>query len=95
MVLILSLNTRGLVNDKKRRIIFKMCRDRADIVFLQETHSVVGNEQIWSSEWGNKIIFSHGNSESRGVCIMYKKGLDIHIKQQFLDPNGRYIVLSC
>ena len=40
MFKLISLNVRGISNFKKRKMIFTWCRKKkADIIFLQETHS--------------------------------------------------------
>ena len=37
---LITLNVRGLGNFRKRRTIFTLCRkQKADVIFLQETHS--------------------------------------------------------
>ena len=42
---LISLNIRGISNFRKRKTIFTWCRkQKADIVFLQETHSTEKNE---------------------------------------------------
>ena len=84
---------RGLQNTEKRRAIFKFCRDRAEIVFLQETHSQPNIERCWEAEWGGKIIFSHGESNARGVAILYVKGVEIG-KNVICDQNGRWIICT-
>ena len=82
---LLSLNAKGLSNFRKRRTIFTWCRKRnSDIIFLQETHST----------WGAQLICSHGSSNSRGVAILIKKGLDCVIHSQIVDTLGRYIVVK-
>ena len=92
MVRLISINTRGLGNEKKRRSVFQACRSRGDIIFLQETHSTREKELIWSTEWGGRIIFSHGSTDSKGVCILIKKELDYKIVNLNSDPDGRYII---
>ena len=55
---LISLNTRGISNYRKRRTIFTWLRkQKPDVVFLQETHSTQGNEVFWQREW---LICSHG-----------------------------------
>ena len=90
VVKVLTLNVKGLRNDVKRRAMFNYCRSRADIICLQETHSEITDEHKWHLEWGAPIIFSHGKTNSKGVCIMFRKGIDF--KKQF-EENGR--VVSC
>ena len=72
---LLSLNVRGLRNKAKRKQIFewlKRCHNGGNcFVFLQETHSSKMDEDAWQEEWGSKIIFGHGSTNSRGVVIMF------------------------
>ncbi|KAL9961456.1 hypothetical protein ACROYT_G030398 [Oculina patagonica] len=92
---LLSLNVRGLSNFRKRRAIFTWCRkQKADLIFLQETHSTENDECKWKKEWGSEIIFSHGSSNARGVAVLIKSGLDIVIQHELLKSNGRSIVLK-
>lgn len=65
-----------------------------DFIMLQETHSTPNDERIWLSEWGGDGIFSHGRSNSKGVAILFARGLDISIKKVIRDPDGRFIILQ-
>ena len=92
---LVSLNVKGISNFKKRRTMFTWCRKRkADIIFLQETHSTIKTDSQWKNEWGAEIITCHGSSNSRGVAILFKNGFDCTIHQRILDPLGRYIILK-
>jgi len=52
---LLSFNLRGLSNFKKRRAIFSRRRkQKADLIFLQETHSSKERETQWKKEWGQR-----------------------------------------
>ena len=93
----MSLNVRGISNFRKRRAIFTWCRkQKAALIFLQETHSTKAGEYKWTKEWGSEIIFSHGSSNARGVAVLIKRGLDIAIvvEQELLNSNGRSTVLK-
>ena len=60
-----SLNVRGLNNQKKRQTIFQWLKSSHPCVtLLQETYSQESDEDLWVSDWGNKIIFSHGTRHS-------------------------------
>ena len=62
---VISLNVRGLRNRVKRRSIFCFLKDqKCDVYFLQETYSKPKDENIWRSEWGGDIFFSHGSLHS-------------------------------
>ena len=90
----ISLNTRGIVNDKKRRAIFDKHRFHADILILQETHSSPDFEKVWESEWGGKIIFSHGSTQSKGVAILVKKDFKSVIENIFTSIDGRIVMVD-
>ena len=46
------------------------------------------------NEWGAELITCHESSNSRGVTIMIKIGLDCRIHHTILQPMGRYMVLK-
>ena len=94
MVKIISLNVRGLADERKRRSIFDYCRKRSDFAVLQETHSVREIESIWKTEWGSNIVFSHGKSDARGICILLPCNFDYKMFNIETDEEGRYIVLD-
>lgn len=92
---LVSLNVRGIGNFKKRRTIFTWCRkQKADFIFLQETHSKMDSETCWRNEWGSDIIMAHGTSNSRGVAILVKKDVDCTIHSKVLDPSGQYVIIK-
>ena len=89
----LSQNARGLRKVKKRKKVFNVLAKKAQIVFLQETHSKQSDEKQWSRPWPGQIIFSHGSTHSRGVAIMIKDDLVFTKGDCLVDENGRYIFL--
>ena len=97
---IISLNTAGLGDYAKRRKIFNYLKKQVSckgVVFLQETHSVQKDEKIWTNQFGcgqGSIVFSHGNSDARGVLITFREGLKYKVRAQYVHDNGRYIVLD-
>ena len=66
-----------------------------NIAFVQETHSCVETERLWSCEYGSKIWFSHGSRDSKGVAILFNKKSsgDIKVHNVIKDNEGRFIVL--
>ena len=88
---IISINVRGLGDPIKRRAIFNFYRARAEIICVQETHSQQEQEVIWKAEWGGDILFSHGTSQSRGVCFLLPKGMLENVKSIERDDIGRMI----
>ena len=88
-----SINVRGINNITKRNILFNSFKkSNSDIIFAQETYSNTETCVQWNDEWGGKCIFSHGSNHSRGVAILFKRGLDFIITREKCDPQGRYIM---
>ncbi|KAJ8035189.1 hypothetical protein HOLleu_22332 [Holothuria leucospilota] len=91
----ISFNARGLRQAKKRRKLFAYFhRQNTDLVFLQESHSSLADAKYWTNEWGGRILFSHGSTNSRGVCILFNPQLSYKIIKEELDPFGRYIFVD-
>jgi hypothetical protein len=42
----------------------------------------------------NPADFSHGDSKSAGVSVMFRNGFDFKVNDSILDQNGRYIILD-
>ena len=51
-------------------------------------------EKIWKSEWGGKIVFSHGLSNSRGVCILFRPEFSFKIHDIKRDNEGRLLCID-
>ena len=85
---------RGIRNCEKRWILFKFCRERADLCLLQETHSCKEDETIWKNEWGGEIIFNHGEKNSRGVCILITKKCPVQVINRSKVHDGRLILCT-
>lgn len=90
-----SLNVNGIQGAIKRRKIFGALRDHhVDIALLQETHSAPNNELIWQNEYGGNAFYSHGSTESRGVMILFRRGLVYQIKHICRDLDGRMLLIE-
>ena len=49
---------------------------------------------MWTKDWGNKIIFSHGTRHSSGVAILLDKKYDYNISEVKKDTNGRFLLVN-
>ena len=92
----MTQNVRGLGQEfKRRKLFYWLKKSSASVFFLQETHSTLEIEKQWKAEWGsNKCYFSHGSSNSRGVCILIKNNIPIDIENCIADEFGRYIIIE-
>ena len=76
-----SLNVQGLRSLNKRKAILTwLIKQKADIVFLQETYSSSEDENFWNTQWEGKMLFSHGSNHSKGTLVLVKQGLDFEQK---------------
>jgi len=91
---IVSFNVNGIGQRNKRTSIFQKLLSLNTIAFLQETHSESSYERSWKQEWPGQIFFSHGTSNSRGVCIMIPNNIPCDIQDKIIDDEGRYIILK-
>ena len=87
-----SFNVNGISDNVKRKAIFRKLKRNSAFCLLQETHSTVNDERLWQSEWGNKILFSHGASNSRGVAILFPS-FDWELLDTSSDSAGRYLMI--
>ena len=94
-VRVISVNVRGLGNCEKRRAIFNYYRKRCDILCIQETYCTKDSEQQWRNEWGGKIFFSNGESDSRGTAICINPKQDINVHDCATDNESRVLLLNC
>ena len=92
---IISLNVRGMGTKEKRNTLFKYFREnKYDVICLQETHSTARVTDLWCMEWGSNIFFSHGSSNSRGVCILVNKRLNDSVVECINHDYGRYNIVK-
>jgi len=91
-----TLNVNGLRENSKRQKLFNHFKCHShDIIFLQETHCKDESESLkWGKEWGGESIWNNGSSQSRGVAILFKKNLDVDVRDILKDNEGRLMSVS-
>ena len=94
MVKIMSVNARGLRDKTKREAIFDFHRTNSDILIVQETHSSINDELQWASEWGGKVLMSHGAANARGIAVFFTKNIFSSITKPYSDDQGRTIIFD-
>lgn len=61
---------------------------------MQETHSTKRLQKRWRAEWGGRIFFTHGQSNSKGVCILFKRNASVKVLDSIKDTDGRILGLK-
>ena len=92
-------NVKGLRDKKARLKIFSRLKDQIShrgIILMQETHSCPLSQKTWEEEFGNenKLLFSHGKSNARGVAIGICGNLDYDIIKTESDNEGRFLIVE-
>lgn len=91
---IISLNVNGIRDITKRKSLFMFCRRKnADLIFLQETHSVESDVKFWKVQWGDQFYFCHSSQQSAGVAILLNK-FNGDIIESLMSDEGRWILLT-
>ena len=94
-VKLMTHNVNGIGDFKTRKRYFNfLSKLKKDIILLQETHSTEKDEPWWRNQIRSDIIFSHGTSISRGVCIILRRSSDIKLLDSVKDKVGRFICIK-
>ena len=79
-------------NIKRKSTFYHLKNKKFDIISLQETHSSIAEETLWQYEWGGKIIFPHGNSNSKRTAISIRQSFASEVKTTYADSTGRFLL---
>ena len=90
---IACFNVNGLRQNLKRKSIFYHLKNKkVDIILLQETHFSITEETLWQYEWRGKIMFGHGNSNSKGTAILIRQSFACEVITTYADSKGRFLL---
>lgn len=93
---LLSLNTKGLGTPEKRTALLReLWKQRAKIIFLQETHFCKSRIPKLSDRHYPTVFHSpSADSKSKGVSILLSGALQWETKEVLSDEEGRSIFLK-
>ena len=63
------------------------------VICMQETHFTENFQEVFRAQWRGDMIFSHGTSSVRGVCVAFRPNLEKILSQPVCDDNGHYIIV--
>ena len=93
---ILSMNCRGLGDQKKRRDVMHYLRSlNVDIVFLQDTHLTARALPYFNSLWKGGCYHACYSSCSRGSSILVSKNTEHNIIKEISSVCGNYVIAIC
>uniref|UniRef100_A0A3B1J8B1 Reverse transcriptase domain-containing protein n=1 Tax=Astyanax mexicanus TaxID=7994 RepID=A0A3B1J8B1_ASTMX len=93
---IISFNVNGLLNPIKRsKILSKMKKEKASVVFLQETHlSDLEHEKLKRMGFSKVFFSSYKTGSRRGVAILVSQQVPFELISSTKDKEGRFILIS-
>ena len=92
-----SNNVKGIQAVSKRIKIFEYLKKYVTsngFIFIQETHSSVKDEKVWSDEFEGQLFFSRGKTNSCGVAIDFVGSKALNILKIKPDNLGRILVIE-
>ena len=93
----ISNNVKGSQVISKRIKIFEYLKYYVisnGLIFLQDTHSSVKDEKVWSHEFEGQLFFSHGKINSCVVAIKFVGTKALNILNIKRDNLGRILVIE-
>uniref|UniRef100_A0AAR2KFP9 exodeoxyribonuclease III n=1 Tax=Pygocentrus nattereri TaxID=42514 RepID=A0AAR2KFP9_PYGNA len=95
-VKIISFNVKGLLNPvKRKKIISKMKKEQAHVVYLQETHlSDKEHKKLKGMGFTHLFFPSYKSGHRRGVAILVSSKLHFEKKMEMGDKEGRFILVQ-
>ena len=93
---ILSLNVNGLNNPiKRKKVMTKLKKDKAQIIYLQETHlSWQESEKFKKFGYTNTFYSSFCQGGRRGVIILISNSVKFECIKIISDKKGRFIIVK-
>ena len=92
---ILTLNVQGLRDKNKQKRVFEWSKQqRANILFLQETHLTTDIIQNFNNQFNGTVLHSCGTSNSRGVAVLIHTSVSHNILSVHCDTGGRFILVN-
>ena len=85
----MSWNINGSGNPVKRRKVLSYLKtNKADIVFIQETHLNEGESEKFKIGWVRHIFYSSLSSSRNGVMILVNRNIHFVLLKEVKDTEG-------
>lgn len=79
---------------KRKKVLTYLKREGVQIALLQETHLNDKEHLKLQQEGVGQVFFSSFTPRSRGVAILFKKGLPFQLVNCIKDTGGRYLTVK-
>ncbi len=91
----ITLNARGLIEKQKRdQIMLWIKNQKADVIFLQETHYTKSIIPFIETEWSGSLFHSFGTSNSRGVSVLISNSAPVTVIDHQQTDDGRVVLVN-
>ena len=90
-----SVNVRGLKNNLKRQTIFhKLKSTRFDVIFLQETHTTLQEESLYTSEWSGLSFWNSYSSNESGTAVLFGETFKPQVNSVHKGAQGQSVIIE-
>ena len=92
---LLTLNVQGVRDKNKQARLFQWSKQqKANILFLQETHITKDIQLSFDRQFNGTVLNSPGTSNSRGVAVLIHSSVSHKVINTHCDTLGRIIILN-
>ena len=93
---VVSVNVRGLNFQAKRKTLFTWAeQQKIDVLCLQETFCTENKVKSFNDDWEGLVYHSVSDStHSRGVSILFRKGLEFKVLNNHKSDDGRKVMVN-
>ena len=90
-----SVNVRGLKNNSKRLPLFhKLKSTRYEVICLQETHTTLQEESLYTSKWSGSSFWNNHKSNESGSEVLFGETFRPRVNGVFKGMQGQNIVID-
>ena len=92
---VLTLNVQGVRDRNKQKRVYEWAKQqKANILFLQETHLTDDTFQTFDQQFKGTVFHSFGTSNSRGVAVLIHSSVCHKVLNVYSDSYGRLLIVN-
>uniref|UniRef100_A0A8C5R6N6 exodeoxyribonuclease III n=1 Tax=Leptobrachium leishanense TaxID=445787 RepID=A0A8C5R6N6_9ANUR len=97
VVRFLTYNTKGLnIPEKRHRLLREARALHASVLFLKETHFLLGSApSLCTSDYPTGYFSDFHGGKSRGVAILFSKSVPMTLDEVLEDRDGHFLFVKC
>ena len=90
-----TINVRSLRNENHRKYFAdKLKNELKGITFIQETHGIDTDKELWEKEFNGKLFMSNDCKKKRGSAILISNDIEYNLLDFYKDNEGRIALVK-